>query len=280
MWIAYIYPERRPSGFSEDGVTALPRDSPKSGWRGYAEETGSCVRSDLLGIHPAGWACQRQTLELCLVVCMKVHVSEGGGAWLEDGRQVNRVTEKGAQDDGIKWYAVHTRSNFEARCEEELRLKGLEPYLPAFEEVHDWKDRRAKVRVPLFPNYVFARLANTAETRVQVLQTAGVVRILGTGNQIEPVPDIELDAIRRLLAAGRKCQGHPGLLPGTRVTVISGPLRGVEGTLIKIRNETRLQCSVELLGRSVSVEIDTRDLRPSSAAGTRGGMSPARPYRH
>jgi transcription antitermination factor NusG len=190
---------------------------------------------------------------------------------------VSEQTTNGAQEKSASWYAVHTRSNFEARCEEDLRMKGLEPYLPAFEEIHDWKDRRAKVRVPLFPNYVFARLANTAEMRIRVLQSAGVVRILGTGNTIEPIPEAELDAIRRVLAAGRRCLGHPGLLPGTKVSVISGPLRGVEGTLIKIRNESRLQCSVEMLGRSVSVEIDTRDLRPVVAAGPRGrhGHNPA-----
>lgn len=171
----------------------------------------------------------------------------------------------GPQNEDAKWYAIHTRSNFEARCEEELRLKGLEPYLPAFEEVHEWKDRRSKVRVPLFPSYVFARIADTADARIRVLRSAGVVRILGAGSAIEPVPEEELDSIRRLLASGRRCIGHPGLLPGVRVEVVTGPLRGVEGTLIKVRNEARLQCSVEMLGRSVSIEIDTRDLRPVAA---------------
>jgi transcription antitermination factor NusG len=189
---------------------------------------------------------------------------------------VSQQTSNGAREKGAKWYAIHTRSNFEARCEEDLRMKGIEPYLPAFEEIHDWKDRRAKVRVPLFANYVFARLADTAEMRVQVLRSAGVVRILGTGNTIEPIPDAELEAIRRILASGRKCQGHPGLLPGTKVTVISGPLRGVEGTLIRIKSESRLQCSVDLLGRSVSVEIDTRDLRPVVASGPRVEVISAR----
>jgi len=175
---------------------------------------------------------------------------------------VDRQTPIGPQNGDTQWYAVHTRSNFEARCEQELRLKGVDSYLPAFEEVHDWKDRRSKVRVPLFPSYVFARLVDTAEARIRVLRSAGVVRILGTGSAIEPVPEQELDAIRRLLASGRRCLGHPGLLPGTRVEVVSGPLRGVEGTLVRVRNESRLHCSVGMLGRSVSVEIDTRDLRP------------------
>jgi transcription antitermination factor NusG len=124
-----------------------------------------------------------------------------------------------------------------------------------------------KVRVPLFPNYVFARIANTPEIRVRVLRSSGVVRILGAGNSIEPIPDGEIDAIRRMLASGRQCLGHPGLLPGTKVEVVAGPLKGVEGTLVKFRNDTRLQCSIEMLGRSVSVEIDTRDLRPVLTSG-------------
>ena len=75
-----------------------------------------------------------------------------------------------------QWYAVHTRSNFETRVAGQLESKGLENYLPAYEESHQWKDRRKKVRVPLFAGYVFARFSDTAEERVRVLATPGVAQ--------------------------------------------------------------------------------------------------------
>src|SRR3954454_4441256 len=78
------------------------------------------------------------------------------------------------------WYAAHTRSNFEKRVASELQMKGVEAYLPAWREVHRWKDRNKEVEVPLFPGYVFVRIAGSAPSQLTVLRTAGVVRILGS----------------------------------------------------------------------------------------------------
>lgn len=161
-----------------------------------------------------------------------------------------------------RWYAVHTRSNFEQRVAGELGSKGLEICFPAYEEIHQWKDRKRKVAVPLFPGYLFVRFANSPELRLQVLKTARVVRILGNGGGIEAVPDEEIEAVQGLLRSNVACHAHPFLREGVRVRVKRGALKDLEGTLVRFKNRARLVISVALIAQSVAAEVDIRDVEP------------------
>jgi transcription antitermination factor NusG len=165
-----------------------------------------------------------------------------------------------------KWYAVHTRSNFEKRIADELSAKGLESYLPSYEELHQWKDRKKKVDLPLFPGYVFTRFYDCPEARIAVLRTAGVVRILGQSGGIEPVPEQEIEGVRSVLGSKLPCYAHPLLREGAWVRVRRGALQGVEGLLVRLKNQTRLVVSVTLLSRSVAAEIDAADVEPIQTA--------------
>lgn len=158
------------------------------------------------------------------------------------------------------WYAVHVRSNFEKRVASELTAKGLESYLPAVTETHNWKDRKKKIDVPLFPGYVFTRLCDTPASRLSVLRTAGAARILGCQESIEAIPDAEIESIQRLLSANIPLLIHPLLREGSFVRILRGPLKDLEGMLVRIKSQTRLVLSVELLSRSVSTEVDVRDV--------------------
>jgi len=160
------------------------------------------------------------------------------------------------------WYALHTRSNYEQRVAGELGRKGIESYLPAYDETHQWQDRKKKVAVPLFPGYVFVRLADSQGLRMPVLHTAGVVRILGHGSVIEAVPDEEIDAVQRLLKSNVPCHAHPFLREGVRVRVKRGALQDLEGTLVRFKNRARLVISVALIAQSVAAEVDVRDVEP------------------
>lgn len=160
------------------------------------------------------------------------------------------------------WYAVHTRSNFESRVAEDLQGKGIEHFVPSYEEVHQWKDRRKTVRLPLFPGYVFVRVQDSNESRIHVLRTRGVVRILGNGTAIEPVPEPEIEAVRAIVNARTRCTPFPFLSEGSPVRVIRGALAGLEGLLVKIKNQTRLVVSVSLLARSVAAEVDAWNIEP------------------
>lgn len=161
-----------------------------------------------------------------------------------------------------KWYAIHSRSNFEKRIGLELGGKGIEHYLPAYDEVHQWKDRKRTVAVPLFPGYVFARFVDEPGLRRTVLTTSGIVRILGNGGGPEPIPDDQIDAVRAILTSRVPCFAHPLLREGARVRVTWGVLAGMEGLLARIKNRTRLVISIPLLNQSVAAEVNAWDVKP------------------
>ena len=178
------------------------------------------------------------------------------------------VRDEMAEGRPLSWYAVHTRSNFEKRVAGELHLKGMAAYLPAVRECHQWKDRRKMVEVPLFPGYVFLRGSGTAQEQLAVLKTAGAVRILGRGTCPEAIPDREIEAVRILVNSGRPLKGHPFLTEGGSVFVTGGPLKGVYGVLLNVKNSRRLIVSIQLLSQSVAAEIDTRDVELIEANGS------------
>lgn len=160
------------------------------------------------------------------------------------------------------WYAVRTRSNFERRVATDLITRGLEIFLPSFREVHQWKDRKKIVEQPLFPGYLFTHMADSAEMRLAILKVPGAVQILGQGQSIEPVPDEQVEAVRAILAANVSCFAHPFLREGSRVRIRRGALKGIEGFLVRFKNQFRLVLSVELLSQSVATEVDIQDVEP------------------
>jgi transcription antitermination factor NusG len=166
-----------------------------------------------------------------------------------------------------RWYAVQTRSNFERRVTGELAARGLETFYPTIREVHRWKDRRKEVDVPIFPGYLFTRIVDNPSIRLQVLRTAGAVRILGYGAEIEPVPDIEIESIRKLLESRARFYAHPFLREGAWVRVRRGALEGVEGRLIRMKAGARLVLSVEMLSKAVATEIDSCDIEVARPPG-------------
>jgi len=162
-----------------------------------------------------------------------------------------------------RWYAVHTRSNFEQRVAGELESKGFEIYLPAYEELHQWRDRKKRVAVPLFPGYVFARFPDAPGVRLRLLQTAGVARILGTAGTIEAVQEDEIEGVRKLLNSRVRCFAHPFLREGVRVRVKRGALRDLEGIVVRFaNNQARLVISVSLIAQSVAAEVDISHVEP------------------
>lgn len=167
----------------------------------------------------------------------------------------------------INWYAIHTRSNCERRVSSTLTEIGIENYLPSFPEVHQWKDRKKVVDIPVFPAYLFLRIEDCRETRVKIARTDGVVRILGPGENIEAIPDEQVEGLRFLLKGGAKCMAHPLLREGAWVRVKRGALKNLEGLLVRVKNHTRLVLSIDLLSRSVSTEVDAQDVQYIRCAG-------------
>lgn len=154
-----------------------------------------------------------------------------------------------------QWYAIHTRSRHEKLVARQLSEKQIEHFLPMHTEVHRWKDRYKKVEVPLFPSYLFVQLGWDPPRRLSVLRTPGVVRIVGFGLRDVPVPEEQIEALRRVVESEATVHQHKYLRVGQRVKVISGALAGVEGILKRIKGTDRLIIAVEAIRQAVAVEL-------------------------
>lgn len=157
---------------------------------------------------------------------------------------------------GAEWYAMHTYPRHEKRITAELAHKSIETYLPLITTVHQWSDRRKQVELPLFPCYAFARIASTAEAKVQVLRTSGVIGLVGAAKQGVSIPESQIEDVRTLLANKIPFDAYPFLKVGQRVRVRGGALDGLEGILMRKDRKQRLVVSVESIERSLSVCIE------------------------
>jgi transcriptional antiterminator NusG len=157
------------------------------------------------------------------------------------------------------WYAVWTRSRHEQVVREQLDKKGIEAFLPTIARWSRWKDRKKKIDWPLFPGYCFARF-DPAE-RLSVVTSPGVVNIVSFNNEIAPIPDQEIEGIRVLVSSDLQYDPCPLIREGMMVQVVSGPLKGVVGRLVRKGAHARLILAVDLIGQAVSVEVDAADVR-------------------
>lgn len=154
----------------------------------------------------------------------------------------------------LRWYALYTRHQHEKVVAHQLSNKGFEVFLPLYTVGHQWKDRRKQLSLPLFPCYVFLR--SSWKHRVEVLRTSGVCQFVGFSGMPAEIPDDEIEMVRRAIDSSLRIEPHPFLQCGDRVRVTSGPLVGYEGVLLRQKNLCRLILSIELLSKSVAVEMD------------------------
>ena len=152
------------------------------------------------------------------------------------------------------WCAIYTRHQHEKAIAQILSAKGLEVFLPLYKATRRWKDRTMHLSLPLFPCYLFLR--GMKERRLDVVTTPGIVSILSFNGEVATVPESEIESVRRVVEWGNRVEPHPFLRCGDRVRVISGPLQGLEGILVRKKNLYRLVLSVEILERSAAVEVD------------------------
>ncbi len=152
------------------------------------------------------------------------------------------------------WYAVQTKARHERAVARYLRSQGLEEYLPLHTVQRQWSDRLKSVELPLLKGYLFCRV--DPPQFKSVLRAPGVVHLLGYGSGPEPVPESEVLAIWRLQHSKLAAWPCPYLRAGMEVRIRSGALAGVVGRLERIKNQSRLVLSVNLLQRSVALEVD------------------------
>src|SRR6266705_5317316 len=144
-----------------------------------------------------------------------------------------------------QWYAAYTCANHEKRVAEQLGVREVEHFLPLYSSVRRWKDRRVRLELPLFPGYVFVRLA--LRDRLRVVQIPSVVRLVGFNGQPAAVPDEEIQSLRSGLSQGLRAEPHPFLTVGRRVRITGGPFAGLEGILNRKKSTLRVVVSLELI---------------------------------
>lgn len=162
----------------------------------------------------------------------------------------------------LPWFAIRVKSNRENVTATALRGKGLEEFAPTCRARNRWSDRVKELDVPLFPGYIFCRF--DPQHRLPVITTPGIVSIVGLGKTPEPVEDSEIARIQSIVSSGALTYPWPFLQSGQKVTIVHGPLTGVDGLLVSLKNEYRLVVSITLLQRSVAVEVDRDCIEPMS----------------
>jgi transcription antitermination factor NusG len=162
--------------------------------------------------------------------------------------------------DTRHWFAVQTRSRHEKKANAELQEKGIESFLPLFAEKHKWSDRI--VEVPLFPQYLFVRIAANSDERISVLRTNGVISLVGTKGVGVAIPDPQIDRIQRIISQRIPCNPHLYLNVGKRIRIRGGALDGLEGILTAVNGDETLVVSVELIQRSLAVRITGFEIEP------------------
>jgi transcription antitermination factor NusG len=161
------------------------------------------------------------------------------------------------------WFAVYTTPRHEKHVSDMLAERHVEAFLPLYRTNRQWKKSRpVSLELPLFPSYLFARIERQA--RGAVLSTPGVLSIVGSAREPWALPDFEIEALRSGLLE-RKIEPHPYLVVGEKVRIKAGVMAGVEGVLIRKKNDLRVVLSLQMIMQSVAVEVDADDVEPVRA---------------
>lgn len=170
------------------------------------------------------------------------------------------------------WFAIFTQPKHEKRVVQHFYSRGVDAFLPTYSSKRTWSNRQTvTLEVPLFPNYLFARISRLQ--RGSVLGAPGVVSIIGTPGIWGTVPEQYIETLRTGLALHRILP-HPRTQVGDRVRIVAGPMAGIEGILAHVRSEFRVVLSIEMIHQSVSIEVSRDEIEPVDAKDFAGGFGP------
>ncbi len=168
------------------------------------------------------------------------------------------LKQSAEESAALPWYVTYTCPRHEKRVATQIEGHRISCFLPLYRSTRCWKDRRKELELPLFPGYVFVQIA--PQNRLQVLKLPGVVRLVTFNGQPAALPLGEVEALRNRLSASPRIEPHPYLRVGRRVRVRSGPMQGLEGIILRKKDSCRVIFSIDLIRRSVAVEVDEFDV--------------------
>ena len=158
------------------------------------------------------------------------------------------------------WYAVYSRSRSEKKAALELEAQGIEYYLPLIKTLRQWSDRKKWVEEPLFRSYIFVHIEQ--KEYYEVLKNFYLVRYVTFEGKAVPIPEKQIEAIKIYLGEHEPVMLEKiELYKGQKVEVISGSLTGLKGELIEIKGKKRIKVRIDVVGKSVVVNIPKSKLR-------------------
>jgi transcription antitermination factor NusG len=177
-------------------------------------------------------------------------------ATIRTGNETSPVVTSPAAS--ANWYALYTTARHERVVARQLEERRIESFLPVYKTWHRWKDRRKEVELALFPSYVFVRIEE--EQKLRILKVAGAVHVVSFNGKMAALPEREIEALRNALENRVYAEPCPYIRVGRKVRVKRGPMAGAEGILSRKKDKCRVVISVDVLMRSVAVEVDGSDL--------------------
>ena len=156
------------------------------------------------------------------------------------------------------WLVLRTHCRHEKVVEICLSERKIPCYLPKKTETRQWHDRKKTLEAPIFPGYIFV------QPEIGLYQELNYIRgscgLVAFNNRPAVIQDREIERIRRVAFSGKRLETHPELIIGEKVVILSGPLKGLDGELVRIKNHHRLIINANILGQSVSLEIGIEEV--------------------
>jgi transcription antitermination factor NusG len=162
-----------------------------------------------------------------------------------------------------RWFAAYVRSRHEARTAQLLDQREIEFFLPQYKSERQWSDRKVELLLPLFPGYLFVRM--TPHDKTRVLETPGVLYLVGASGRPEALEDAEIEHLKTALRGHYDPRPCACVKAGDRVRVTAGPLQGTHGFMVREKNKNRVVVTLELIQRAMSVEVDMSAIAPAGA---------------
>jgi transcription antitermination factor NusG len=170
-----------------------------------------------------------------------------------------------------QWFAAYTTTRHEKAVAQHFAMRNIEAFLPLYKAQRLWKNGcKMNLELPLFPSYVFVRVP--VRERVRVLEVPGVLSLVTAAGKPVPLPDADVEALRSSLPFV-KCEPHPYLKVGERARIKSGTLEGMEGILLRKKGMLRVVLSLDLIMKSVAVEVDADNVEPVVSSFSRSKLA-------
>lgn len=163
------------------------------------------------------------------------------------------------------WFVVYTRPRHEKKIAKQLGQIDIHSFLPVAKMLRTWSDRRKYIDAPLFPSYVFVQLADV-QGYFKTLSVDGILHFVKTGKQIARVSDTIIRNLRLIISNtvdGIEISSET-IYSGETLVVKDGPFAGFTCEVIQYKGKQRLLVRIEILKRSVLMDIPYENLMPAS----------------